>query len=313
MDSKAAEALVNRINDPGLFKTLLDNLHEGVYFVDPERRILYWNKGAERISGFTSEEVTGHSCADNILMHVDERGTALCTTACPLAATLGDCQDRFTRVFLHHKDGHRVPVRVAVAVVRDEQGQVLGGLETFHDDTPVIAALRELEDLKQTALLCPLTGVGNRKMSEDILKRRLAEASSTGSHLAALFVDVDRFKSINDTYGHTVGDVVLKMVAKTLANAVRSYDFVGRWGGEEFIAILPNMRLTDLESFAERMRLLVQSASRTVSRDKLVVTVSVGACLSKAEDTPKSIVERADQLMYLSKTHGRNRVTVGTH
>lgn len=313
MDNQTAEAFAKGINDPGLFKTLLDNLHEGVYFVDPGRRIVYWNKGAGRISGFTSEEVAGHSCADNILMHVDERGTPLCATACPLSATLTDCQERFARVFLHHKDGHRVPVRVAVAVVRDEHGNVVGGLETFHDDSPVIAALRELEDLKQTALLCPLTGIGNRKMSEDILQRRLAEASGGGAHVAVLFFDVDKFKAINDNYGHTIGDVVLKMVARTLANAVRSYDFVGRWGGEEFIAILPNIRLADLESFAERRRLLVQSASRTVSRDKLVVTVSVGACLSKADDTPKSIIERADQLMYLSKTHGRNRVRVGMH
>ena len=145
-----------------LFKTVLDHLHEGVYFVDPERRIQYWNKGAERVSGFSADEVRGSCCHNNILVHVDPEGRSLCQGSCALAATLADGQDRSAHVYLRHKEGHRVPVLVSVAAVRDTEDRIVGGVETFHEqETPLISALRQIDDLKQTSQLCAVTGVPN--------------------------------------------------------------------------------------------------------------------------------------------------------
>lgn len=300
------------ITDMGLFKTLLDNLHEGVYFVDRERRIEYWNKGAERITGYTSADVVGRSCSDNLLVHVDDTGQCLCLTSCPLSASIKDSQDRHACVFLKHKEGHRVPVRVSVAPILDGAGNIVGGLETFHDDSPLQAAIEELKDLKQLSSICPLTGVGNRGWSETMILQRLAEAQRNHTRIGLLFVDVDHFKRVNDTYGHAIGDVVLKMVARTLKNALRSYDYIGRWGGEEFVIVLPGLKPLELGAMAERLRALVEQSSRQVSEDKLCVTVSIGAVLSCDSDTLQSIVTRADHLMYESKSHGRNRVTLDT-
>jgi PAS domain-containing protein len=92
---------------PNFYETLLDNLYDGVYFVDRERRITFWNKAAERITGFAKREVLGKRCADNLLRHVDHRGNSLCEGACPLSHTLGDGLFRSDTVFLHHQDGHR--------------------------------------------------------------------------------------------------------------------------------------------------------------------------------------------------------------
>ncbi len=190
-----------------LFKILLDNLREGVYFTNTQRQIEYWNLAAERITGFESEEVVGHCCADNILTHVDDEGRSLCRGDCPLAATIRDGKERQAKVFLHHKEGHRVPVSVSIAPIRDENGDVIGGLETFHDITTELAALQEMESLREQSLLCPLTGVGNRRYSEIIVEQRIAETSRTGASLAVLFLDIDGFKGINDTYGHKTGNV----------------------------------------------------------------------------------------------------------
>lgn len=302
--------MVGNLGGEELFRTLLDNLRDGVYFVDRDRQIQYWNKAAERISGFSDEEVTGSHCYDNILVHVDTDGNSLCLGRCPLAAAMEDGQPRNAIIYMKHKEGHRVPVNVTVAAIRDAAGNIIGGLETFSDNTHAMAALRDIESLREQALLDPLTGVGNRRYTAQILELKVAEARQRKTHVAVVFLDIDHFKLVNDRYGHQVGDVVLKMVARTLAHAMRANDFLGRWGGEEFVAVLPDVQFPALQQTAERLRALVEKSSRDVSKQKLAVTVSAGAALSKAGDDADSLLARADEALYASKRAGRNRVTI---
>jgi diguanylate cyclase (GGDEF)-like protein/PAS domain S-box-containing protein len=297
------------LKDEALFKTLMDSLHEGVYFVDPQRKIQYWNLAAEKITGFSAEEVMGRCCADNILIHVDDEGRSLCQGLCPLAATMRDGKGRDETLYLHHKDGHRLPVRTRVSAVHDEEGIIVGGIETFSDASTEVSAFAELDELKQAALMCSLTGVGNRRYTEKELQRELTEIRGNSSHLTVLFIDIDHFKSFNDKYGHAVGDIVLKLVAKTMSKVLRSCDFLGRWGGEEFVVILPRLKPSEIDTIANRMRALVEKTSRDTSKGKIAVTISVGAYLCDSQDTLETVVKSADELMYVSKNQGRNRVT----
>ena len=137
---------------PNFYATLLDNLYDGVYFVDRERRITFWNKAAERITGFTQAEVLGKRCADNLLRHVDDRGNSLCEGACPLSYTLRDGQLRSASVFLHHKNGHRLPVAIGVAPITDNQQNIIGAVEIFRDNSATVAALEHLKELEDLAL-----------------------------------------------------------------------------------------------------------------------------------------------------------------
>src|SRR5690606_5935659 len=100
-------------------------------------------------------------------------------------------------------------------------GAVIGGLETFHDATTEMSALSQLDELKAQSLLCNITGVGNRRYAEQVLEARFAGMEHTKNLLGIVFMDIDHFKSINDQYGHRVGDIALKMVSRTLANAMR--------------------------------------------------------------------------------------------
>lgn len=300
------------MEDPELLKVMLDNVSDGVYFTNRAREIQYWNKGAERISGFKAEEVVGKRCADNILMHVDDQGRCLCTSAlCPLVKCFKGETHHVERVYLHHKEGHRVPVRICAAPIRDKEGEIIGGLETFFDVSHEIAALQELDSLREAALLCPVTGVGNRRYCDETLANQLHSLHADGPGLGVLLFDIDNFKMFNDKYGHHIGDVVLKMVARTVSNELRGFDFVGRWGGEEFLVLLPRMREDALEQTAERIRYLVESSSADVSQHRLTVTISVGATMAKIGEDAKTVVKRADKLMYASKDNGRNCVTVG--
>jgi len=288
---------------------LLDSLFDGVYFVNTERRITYWNAAAERITGYSRAQATGSSCADNLLRHVDGSGCELCDTRCPLTDTLRDGKPREAAVYLHHRLGHRVPVSVRTSSVHDEHGELVGAVEIFSDNSSSLQILMEYEKLKQEAFVDALTGIGNRRYGEMTLTTRVYELHTHGIPFGLLFLDIDRFKEVNDRHGHKTGDDVLVMVAKSIATALRKIDVVARWGGEEFVVVLPGANGAVLAAVAERMRMLIEKSFLMTGAGRLQVTISIGATLSRPDDTVMSAVGRADRLMYHSKQAGRNRVS----
>jgi diguanylate cyclase (GGDEF)-like protein/PAS domain S-box-containing protein len=292
------------------YEKALDILYEGVYVLDRERTIVSWNKAAEDLTGFTAEEVVGKSCFGSALEHMDDEGKSLCERGCPVARALTDGREREERMYLHHKDGHRVPVLVRVIPVLDESRVARGAIEAFTDVSGGSAALSRLHELREMALLDPLTGLGNRRYTGQKLGERLEEMRRYGWPFGVLFVDIDRFKNVNDEFGHDAGDRVLKMVATTLLKSLRPFDVLGRWGGEEFLALLVNVDVPQLQSVAERSRILVANSSVPVEDDDIRVTVSIGATLARPQDSPRQLVRRADRLLYQSKRAGRNLVTV---
>lgn len=294
------------------FKRIVDNLHDGLYFVDRHRVITYWNKAAERISGFTAAEVVGKSCADNILTHVDGRGCALCTGMCPLAETMCDRKLRQSEIYLHHKDGHRVPVSVRASPLTDDAGNVVGGIELFTDISHQAANVLRIQELERLALLDHLTQLANRAYVEREIHNRFEEMKRFGDQpFGFMFMDVDHFKTVNDRYGHDVGDAVLQFIARTLSANARPYDVYGRWGGEEFVGVIRCIGEKDLERMGNRLRSLIETSYVVRGDQRIAVTMSIGATLFRPEDTLESLVKRADELLYRSKREGRNRLTVG--
>jgi diguanylate cyclase (GGDEF)-like protein len=123
-----------------------------------------------------------------------------------------------------------------------------------------------------------------------------------------LFLDVDHFKEVNDTHGHDTGDKVLRMEARTIGGNLRSVDAVGRWGGEEFVAVIINSTEEHLHMAAERCRKLVAASALDTGSSQIRVTVSIGAAMVGSDDTSESLLSRADSLMYRAKAGGRNRI-----
>jgi diguanylate cyclase (GGDEF)-like protein/PAS domain S-box-containing protein len=293
------------------YKKILDNMQDGVYFVDRHRLITYWNKGAERITGYKSEHVFGSCCADNILMHVDEVGTSLCDSACPVHQCMMDGREHEGNVYLHHADGHRVPVSVRVSPISNDEGEIIGAVEVFSDNSPMVSALSRVEQLQNQIAIDPLTNVGSRRYTEMQLHSAISEFQRFQMPFGLLFLDIDRFKGINDTFGHHVGDQVLRMVAGTLRHNIRAFDYIGRWGGEEFIALITNVDKSQLRFIAEKLRRLVGHSRLQIEENQISVSISIGATIVAPTDTEESIVHRADLLMYQSKKDGRNRLTMG--
>ncbi len=297
--------------EPGqnLYEQLIGLVSEGVYIVDRDRRIAFWNSAAERITGYPSDVVVGRCCADGILQHCNDRGEMLCGTKCPLVDTMRDGRGRDVDAFFQHSAGRRVPVNIRSSVVRDADGEVVGCAEIFTDTSPVNAMLEELREAREHARLDALTRIGNRRMIEEALaafggQRRPASA-------AIIFFDIDHFKAVNDTYGHEVGDRTIVEVARTAAAVVRSFDTIGRWGGEEFVAIARGVDASGAAALADRLRAMIAVARIPVLQGTLGVTISAGVTTVHPDEPGEEALARADKLMYESKQRGRNRVTAG--
>ena len=293
------------------YAQIVENLYDGLYFVDRNRKVTYWNKAAERISGFTADEVIGKTCSDKILTHVDHDGNSLCTGMCPLAETISDGKFREAEIYLHHKQGHRVPVSVRISTITDGDDNVIGGIELFTDISNRSITELRVKELEKLALLDDLTQLANRRYLENEIQSRFEENKRFKVPFGILFMDIDYFKQLNDIYGHSVGDAVLKYISNTFDANARPFDLYGRWGGEEFIGIIRNINEGDLERLGNRVRNLVEN-SYLIHNDKtLKVTISVGATLAAENDTIETLMERADMLMYRSKVAGRNCLTLG--
>ena len=253
----------------------------------------------------------GRCCPDNILCHADVNGRVLCTDGCPLEQVMTTGKSDQVDVFLRHKDGHRVPVRVKATPILDLQGRAVGAIEVFNDRAERTAQTERIKELERLALVDELTRLPNRRHFDDHLGHRLAEWQRHGRPFGVLMMDVDRFKQVNDDCGHLLGDAILKLVARTLHANCRNFDIVARWGGEEFGAIISHVDGQQLVVVAEKFRAMVAASDLRLPGHLFAVTISVGAAAVQAGDTVVTLLKRADQALYKAKHQGRNCVCVG--
>ncbi|NTV96770.1 MAG: GGDEF domain-containing protein [Thiobacillus sp.] len=165
---------------------------------------------------------------------------------------------------------------------------------------------KELEQHRREALVDPLTGLFNRRAMESQLNQWTAKP------LAMVMLDIDHFKRINDTYGHAIGDIVIRNVADTLRKCIRGDDFAVRYGGEEFVVLLPDTGLDGAVTVAETIRQRIAALRLVRKQDNFTLapfTISAGVATRRPDDTLESLFQRADSALYESKSRGRNCVT----
>ena len=209
-----------------------------------------------------------------------------------------------------HKDGHIIPTEV-VATIHGSDGtprSILGISRDISARRQTEAALREeVRSLEQRATTDPLTGAWNRRQLEDAAAGEMRRSTRYGHPLALLLVDIDHFKRVNDTHGHAEGDRVLRTVADLVRGSIRLSDSLTRWGGEEFIVLMPNTGLASATILAERIR---EAVFGHAFEGLGPVSISLGVAEYLAASSLGDWVARADQALYRAKSMGRNRVEV---
>jgi diguanylate cyclase (GGDEF)-like protein/PAS domain S-box-containing protein len=290
---------------------LLDSMFDGLYFVNRDRKITYWNEGAARLAGYSATEAVGKHCFENFLGHVDETGKPLCLSGCPLSKAMADGELKEAEVYLRHKSGHRVPISVRVLPVRNSADEIVGAVEVFSDSTAKRRAEKRTSELETLAFRDSLTGLSNRRYMELKVEQALQDHQQFGREYGLLLFDLDRFKRVNDMYGHDAGDALLQGVAATLVASLRPADLVGRWGGEEFLVLMTDVNALGLGDLGERCRMLIAQSSVAQGASWVSVTASIGATLLSHADSAATAIRRADELMYQSKRSGGDRTTTG--
>jgi diguanylate cyclase (GGDEF)-like protein len=203
-----------------------------------------------------------------------------------------------------------VPVSIRTAAIRDASGEVVGAVETFRELGEAEQWKARITQLEQVAFVDPVTGVANRHFLETQLNRLLHEFRSVAEPFTVCMLDVDHFKSANDQFGHEFGDRVLRTLARTLLNSLRGSDMLGRWGGDEFVVLLPKTGLESARQAVERSRSLISETVTPTGTGFLKVTVSIGGVVATAQDDRATLIRRVDQQLYLAKAQGRNCCSV---
>ena len=295
---------------------ILDAVSDGVYVTTGEREIIFWSKGAERITGYSSDEVLNRHCHDNILVHTDVLGKNLCFDGCPLQKCIETGERQEAReILLKRKDGERVAVYVRASVL--QVGEERYGVEVFGELQSVAgSALAErLKELFDTSIVDQLTGLYNRRYIDTILEQQYGLFKRHFQRFGLVMIDVDKFKTINDSFGHLAGDEALKFVASVIQRSMRSMDFLARFGGDEFIIVCPLIELEGVEKLGERIVELVHHSvlsSPDNQSNVIEVSVSVGGSMVDYKDkSATDVITRADEALYRVKRDGGNWCALG--
>jgi diguanylate cyclase (GGDEF)-like protein/PAS domain S-box-containing protein len=284
--------------------SLLDKAQDAISVTGIDGRISYWNKGAERLFGWTADEAIGKTNAELLIVDHEEFHIAYRT-----ALQQGDWTGEILK---RRKDGRTFTAESHLTLMRDDDGRPQSVLDIETDITQRKRAEREIEAL---AFFDPLTGLPNRRLLLDRLRHALAACGRNGHMGALLFLDLDNFKSLNDTLGHDKGDLLLQQVALRLRTRVpRASDTVARHGGDEFVIVLEDLSRQQIEtaSQAEKVAEKIQAAFDLpfqLNDHQHHTSPSIGVALfDKHISNVDELLKRADLAMYQAKAAGRNTI-----
>lgn len=283
-----------------LLVTAMEVSDQAVVITDSEFKIIYVNPAFTRITGYEAEEVLEKNPR---FLQGAETSEA---TRMAMREALSAGKPVHAEIVNYHKNGRPYWLHLSIIPVRDDQGEITHYVSSQMDITERKHAEQAISRM---AMEDHLTGLANRRAAEDRLELEWNRARRDHGTFALAIIDIDRFKLVNDQYGHHIGDEVLRHVAEVMANNLRGGDWVARWGGEEFIVCFHDMDQRSAMTAAERLRKHIKNKPVALAQGELPVTVSMGVSLYGAEHADiDAMLAQADALLYEAKAGGRDRV-----
>lgn len=283
------------------YRQIVENSHEGIWMLDPDGRTQFANTRIARMLGYGVEEMQGKSILD--FMSDEWRDTAR-----KQIERVSDRAEERDFKFIR-KDGSEIWTLLATSPLLDESGGTIGTLAMAVD----ITERKQMEaTLQQRAVSDPLTGLLNRRHFYQLAQQELERFRRYRYPLAAIMLDLDHFKQINDKYGHLVGDQILQAVSRILQESLRRSDILCRFGGEEFAILLPETDNQTAFNTAERLRTGLSGQSFETARGPVTLTASLGVAGIPAGSglDLETLLDYADRMLYSAKEGGRNRVAM---
>ena len=286
---------------------LLDNMYDAVVFVNSQGRIAQWNHGAERLTGIAGASVRQQRWHPDILKLSDEKNRTISETDCPVLAAIGSGVQSLRRLTVWGRNGRCVAVDSHVIPVIGGDGNTQGAVLLLHDASSEISLEQRCQSLADKASRDPLTQVANRAEFDRVHAMFVTAHQQQQVPCALLMCDLDRFKLVNDTYGHQAGDEAIKSLAALLKGACHPGDLVARYGGEEFVMLLADCDNTTASRRADQIRLALSQVQHPKMNGQSI-TVSFGVTEIQPGDTAETMLRRADRALLIAKENGRNQV-----
>ncbi len=279
--------------DPRLFRAIVEAASDAILSTSPDGVIESWNGGAERLFGYSAEEAIGTHCLRLVPREHRRRALEM------VRRVAGGGEIEAIEAERLGRDGDVVDISLTASPMRDEGGSVIGAAIVIRD----ISSHKDLENrLREMALRDPLTGLYNRRQFEVELERQLALSRRNGGVGAVLVMDLDDFKSVNDTYGHAAGDEVLRAVSEVLTQRLRGSDLLARIGGDEFAAILPDVpgdrAIAVARGLEDRIRGIRRGPGQTISTS---ASIGVASYAGRLPVSSEDLLQQADAAMYARK------------
>ena len=281
----------------------LNSIGDAVLSIDIPGNVTYLNLVAERMTGWSREEALGRPLAE-VFQIIDGATREPARNPMEVALQLDDTVGLTPNCLLIRRDGFETAIEDSASPIHDRGGQMIGAVIVFHDVSAARALSRQVTHLAQHDFL---TDLPNRLLLHDRLTQAIAMAHRHGHHLAVLFLDLDRFKHVNDSLGHVIGDALLQSVAGRLVTCVRSSDTVSRQGGDEFVVLLSEIEHADDAAASAQKIIAALVAPHDVAHHHLHVTATIGISIYP-DDGPdaETLINCADTAMYHAKEDGRN-------
>ncbi len=298
------------LNDPDIYQNVLDCLQTGVYIVDRNRRIRFWNEGAEEITGYLRQDVVGRFLRDHFLTTGDDAKNLDSDPNDPLSLAFRDGKPSSMDVSILHKDGYRIPIVLRTNPIRNNRGAVIGAAESFEKNRTASDRTRRQFTPVEIASLDAVTGVAARNFMETQLRQNLTAFAEHNTPFGILVVQVDGMDEFRASRGPGVVPAILRIVAQSIENCLRPTDRVGCWGENQFIAILMQCKESEVAFVGERVRKTIGRAEIEWWGDKFCVTSPSGGAGCRPGDRTESLLARATASLQESIVKGGNCVTV---
>jgi PAS domain S-box-containing protein len=292
---------------PHNYAALLEALPTALYVIGQDRRIVFWNDDAERISGYLRYEVMGKTCGEDLLAHCDADNQTLCGAGCPLAETMRDGRPRERHLFLRHKNGQRLPVRVRATPVRDAEGVIVGAAETFDEHVHIGHSDLQLHVVAGRQALDPLTGVPGASALAAQLEAHLSEHRRTEVPFGLLGIQIGDIADLGHTRGRQGVEEIVKAVAQTLAHNLPAGDFLSRWSDDRFMIILANCPAPVLERVAAMLGRILDMISVDWWGDRLAVKAAMGGTVVDPRDTAATLMTRVNLALQHAQSGAKER------
>ena len=298
------------LNDPEIYRSVLEHLETGVYIVDRNRRVRFWNEGAEQITGFLRQDVVGRFLREHLLAVGDASKALDSDPDDPINLALRDGKSTVVDVSILHKNGYRIPVVLRTNPIRNSHGAVVGVAESFDRNRSASDWTRRQGMYADFGCLDSITGLAAQSFIETQLRENLITFAEHNIPFGILLIQVDHLDQFRTTRGPGVVPTILRVVAQSLENCLRPTDLVGCWGENQFLAILMECRESEVVRVGERVRRMITMAEIEWWGDRFSVTSPLGGAGCRAEDTVDLLVERAAASLQDSIEKGGNCVVV---